>query len=209
MSGPVIVLASASPRRADLLRQLGIEPLVVPAHVDERYLPGESFREHAERLAREKAEVVAAHRPGSLVVGGDTVVVDGGRLLGKPASRAEAVETLLSLAGRSHRVMSGIALAGEGPTVSAVGDAEVRFRTFGRAAAEAYAASGEPMDKAGAYGIQGLGAALVDGIEGDYYTVVGFPIVRFLELLERKGWRWAFGAWERVHPPSPDPASQR
>lgn len=208
MSGPVIVLASASPRRADLLRQLGIEPNVLPAHVDERYLPGESFREHAERLAREKAEAVAARRPGSLVVGGDTVVVDGERLLGKPATTGEAVETLLSLAGRSHQVLSGIALAGDGPTVSAIGEATVRFRRFGRAEAEAYAASGEPMDKAGAYGIQGLGAALVEGIEGDYYTVVGFPIVRFLELVERKGWRWAFGAWERVSRPSSDPPTR-
>lgn len=197
---PPLILASASPRRADLLRQLGLEPQVAPAHVNEAYLPGESPREHVERLAREKVEKVAAGHPDALVVGGDTVVVDGDRIMGKPRSSEEAVAMLLSLAGREHQVLSGIALAGSGPTVSAVGTASVRFRAFGREAAEAYVASGEPMDKAGAYGIQGLGAALVEAVDGDYYTVVGFPIHRFLELLERKGWRYAFGRLEAHDP---------
>lgn len=197
---PRLILASASPRRADLLRQLGLEPHVAPAHVDEAYLPGESPRDHVERLAREKAEKVAAGYQEALVVGGDTVVVDGDRILGKPRSPEEAVAMLLSLAGREHRVLSGIAVAGSGPTVSAVGTASVRFRLFGREAAEAYVASGEPMDKAGAYGIQGLGAALVEAVDGDYYTVVGLPIGRFLELLERRGWRYAFGRLEARDP---------
>lgn len=193
---PRLVLASASPRRADLLRQLGLSADVAPAHVDEAYRPGESPRAHVERLAREKAEKVAADHPGALVVGGDTVVVDGERVLGKPGSEEEAVSMLRSLAGGEHQVFSGLALAGCGPTVSAVGSATVRFRPFGAVDARAYVASGEPMDKAGAYGIQGLGAALVEAVEGDYYTVVGFPIGRFLELLERKGWRYAFGRME-------------
>lgn len=193
---PRLVLASASPRRADLLRQLGLEPGVAPADVDEAYLPGESPGSHVERLAREKAEKVASAHPGALVVGGDTVVVDGDRVLGKPRSGDEAVAMLLSLAGREHRVLSGVAVAGGGPTVSSVGTATVRFRSFGPEAAKAYVASGEPLDKAGGYGIQGRGAALVESVEGDYYTVVGFPIGRFLDLLERKGWRYAFGRME-------------
>jgi septum formation protein len=166
--------------------------------VDETYLPGEAPVAHTERLAREKAEAVSRRAPDALVVGGDTVVVvDGRRVLGKPGTPDEAVAMLLALAGREHEVLSAVALAGAGETVSAVGRARVRFRAFGPDVARAYAATGEPMDKAGAYGIQGLGAALVDSIHGDYYTVVGFPVRRFLELLERKGWRYAFGRLER------------
>ncbi|HSG09547.1 MAG TPA: Maf family protein [Longimicrobiales bacterium] len=190
---PRIVLASASPRRADLLRQMGLEAGVRPAHVDESYLAGEGAEAHVERLARMKAEAVSSSEPGALVVGGDTVVVDRGRVLGKPRDREEAVAMLLSLAGRTHTVLTGIALAGPSGTVSAVGRASVHFRAFGPDEARAYAETGEPLDKAGAYGIQGLGAALVDGIDGDYYTVVGFPIGCFIELLARSGWRYAFG----------------
>jgi len=196
MTVPMLVLASASPRRAELLHRLGLEAAVAPADVDETYLPGETPAAHVERLAREKAEKVAAFRPDALVVGGDTVVVDGDRVLGKPRSPEEAVAMLQALSGREHQVLTAVAVAGSGETVSAVGTARVRFRAFGRQEAEDYVATGEPMDKAGAYGIQGLGAALVEGIEGDYYSVVGFPIGRFLELLERKGWRYAFGRME-------------
>jgi len=196
---PRLVLASASPRRAELLAQLGLSVEAVAPEVDETYPAGEEPEAHAERLAREKAEWVAARAPGAWVVGGDTVVVDGTGLLGKPASEEEAVAMLLSLSGREHEVLSAVALVGGGATLSAVGRARVRFRAFGPDLARSYAATGEPLDKAGGYGIQGLGAALVDGIDGDYYTVVGFPITRFLELLELRGWRYAFGRLER-HP---------
>jgi septum formation protein len=126
-------------------------------------------------LARSKAEAVATRHPGALVVGGDTVVVQGGRVLGKPADAEDAVTMLLSLSGESHDVLSGLALCGGGRTVSEVARAQVRFRGFGEAEALAYVGTGEPLDKAGAYGIQGLGAALVEEIRGDYYSVVGFP----------------------------------
>ncbi len=192
-ASPGLILASASPRRAELLTQLGLRFEVIPAHVDETYLSGEAPAAHAERLARNKAETVTRAAPGALVIGGDTVVVDRGRVLGKPGSAEEAVAMLLLLAGREHEVLSAVALSGIGDTVSAVGWARVRFRAFDAELARAYAVSGEPLDKAGAYGVQGLGAALVEAVEGDYYTVVGFPIVRFLELLERKGWRYVFG----------------
>lgn len=194
---PRLVLASASPRRAELLARLGLAAEVFPPSVDETYPSGEEPAAHAERLAREKAEWVSGRVPGALVVGGDTVVVDGGRVLGKPGSEEDAVAMLLSLAGREHEVLSAVALAGDGPTLAAVGRARVRFRDFGVDVARAYAATGEPLDKAGGYGIQGMGAALVDGLDGDYYTVVGFPITRFLELLELRGWRYVFGRLER------------
>jgi septum formation protein len=194
MSAPPIVLASGSPRRADVLRQLGLAPQIVPADVDESYQGDESAAEHVERLARDKAEAVAVRVPDALVVGGDTVVVDGTRVLAKPADRAGAVEMLRSLSGREHVVLSGLAIAGPHGTVSTVTSTTVRMRPFDDAVASAYVATGEPLDKAGAYGIQGLGAALVEGVEGDYYSVVGFPVGAFVDLLERAGWRFLFGA---------------
>jgi len=177
---------------------MGLDAEVAPADVDERYFEGEAPEAHVERLARTKAETVAVRHPGALVVGGDTVVVDGSTVLGKPADADEAVTMLRSLSGREHRVLSGVALCGPSGTVSAVGRAVVRFRSFGEADARAYVATGEPMDKAGAYGIQGMGGALVEEIRGDYYTVVGFPVGRFVELLARVGWRYAFGGLEPV-----------
>jgi septum formation protein len=193
-----LVLASASPRRADILSQLGLDPEVRPAQVDEQYLPGESPIEHVERLAREKATVVAATQTDALVVGGDTVVLDGARVLGKPSDIEGAVEMLLRLAGRPHEVLTGLALAGERGVVSGVTRTKVRFRDFDEDDARRYVATGEPMDKAGAYGIQGLGAALVEGLDGDYYSVVGFPVALFLDLLLQAGWRYDFGELTRV-----------
>jgi septum formation protein len=190
---PRLVLASSSPRRADVLRQLGLEPEVRPAEVDESYLAGESPVAHVERLARSKAEVAAARDCGALVVGGDTVVVIDGRVLGKPKDPGDAASMLGLLAGRSHEVLTGLALVGAHGTVSTVARAEVRFRAFDGEAARLYANSGEPLDQAGAYGIQGLGAAWVDAIDGDYYCVVGFPVGAFVDLLVRAGWRYDFG----------------
>lgn len=204
MSGrqPRIVLASASPRRLDVLRQLGLQPEVAPADVDESYLPGETPGEHVERLAVEKARAVAGrHTAGggdTLVVGGDTVVVDGGVVLGKPADEEEAVAMLLSLSGGTHEVLSGMAIYGGDDAVSGVARVVVRMGPFDEDTIRAYVATGEPMDKAGGYGIQGQGAALVAEIEGDYYSVVGFPVPLFLQLLARVGWRYAFGSFTPV-----------
>lgn len=195
---PRLVLASSSPRRAAVLRQLGLDPEIMPAEVDETYRPDERPAEHVERLARSKAQAVSLLEPGSLVVGGDTVVVQGGRVLGKPRTVHEAASMVASLAGKRHQVYSGLALAGDHGTVSGVGRASVRFRLFDEATAQRYAETGEPADKAGGYGIQGLGAALVDAVEGDYYTVVGFPVGVFLDLLERAGWRYDFGSLTRL-----------
>lgn len=197
-TGPRVVLASASPRRLDVLHQLGIEPEVAPTDVDESYLEGESPAEHVERLARRKAETAATRgsvAQGAVVVGGDTVVVDGDDVLVKPVDEDAAVEMLLGLSGGEHQVLSGLAVVTGGRTTSGVARTLVRMRTFDEATARAYVATGEPMDKAGGYGIQGKGAALVAGIEGDYYSVVGFPVGLFLDLLERVGWRFVFGSF--------------
>jgi septum formation protein len=204
MTPPPLVLASASPRRTALLDMLGLEHEVLHPHVDETRLDGEEPAPHVERLARAKAQAGASSRSDALVLGADTVVVLDGQVLGKPARRQDAVATLMRLSGREHVVFSGLALAEPGGAVhSAVSTTRVRFRSFDEALARRYVQTGEPLDKAGSYGIQGLGAALIDGIEGDYFTVVGFPVPAFIALLERAGWRYAFGALERIgHPAS-------
>lgn len=191
-STPAIILASQSPRRSQLLTMLGLHHDVQPAHIDERYEPGEEAAAHAERLAREKTQVVASAMRDSIVIGSDTVVVVDGDVLGKPVDRSEAVAMLLRLQGRSHTVATGVAVAYAGRILSGVERVAVRFRAFGRATAERYVATGEPDDKAGAYGIQGYGAALVERIEGDYFAVMGLPLCRLIQLLEELGWRYDF-----------------
>jgi nucleoside triphosphate pyrophosphatase len=208
MTVPILTLASASPRRAEYLGMMGIEFSVVAADIDEGWVPGESPHEHVERLARGKAAAVASrgvrgmHADG-IVLAGDTVVVLDGEILGKPKDEEDAVAMLLKLQGRSHHVASALALqTTDGVAHSGVSVTEVLCAKFGRCTAEAYAATGEPMDKAGSYGIQGLGAALVDSISGDYYTVVGLPIPLLLRLFRVIGWHYQFGAWSRSDPTS-------
>jgi septum formation protein len=197
MNGPAVVLASASPRRTALLDMLGLAHEVMHANVDETLVPDESAAAYVERLACAKALAVAGLRPDALVLGADTIVVLDGQLLGKPASRQDALATLLRLAGRDHMVFSGLALVSPGGVIySAVSTTRVTFRTFHDALARRYVSTGEALDKAGSYGIQGLGAALIESIEGDYFTVVGFPVPELMRLLERAGWQYAFGAIE-------------
>jgi septum formation protein len=196
---PTLILASQSPRRALLLKQLGLHFDVVPADVDESYRPAETPRAHAERLAREKARVVAARYPDALVIGSDTVVVLDGEVLGKPVNRAAAIDMLLRLQGRTHTVETGIAIAAPAAElVSSVESVMVHFRSFDRNTAEEYVETTEPMDKAGAYGIQGHGAALVGRIEGDYFAVMGLPIGGLLDLFRTVGWRYNFRGLERI-----------
>jgi septum formation protein len=197
---PRLVLASASPRRLAILRQLGLEPEVCPADVNERVHPGERPADHVLRLARDKAIRVLALEPEALVLAGDTVVVLDGDVLGKPESDADAVAMLESLSGRTHEVLSGIALAGRQGVLDSCTRTRVRFRAFDRDTARRYVATGEPMDKAGAYGIQGLGAALVEEVEGDYYSIVGLPVAALLRLLRQAGWRYDFGALHPIDP---------
>jgi septum formation protein len=189
---PTLVLASKSPRRAELLRRLGLEFRIVAAEVDESYIDHEMPADHAERLAREKAITIARQESGALVIGCDTIVIIDSDVLGKPRDEAEALRMLLRLAGRDHEVITGVAVASGERLYSAIERVRVRFRSLDRSECEAYVATGEPMDKAGAYGIQGFGSALVDSIEGDYFAVVGLPVSRTLQLLNRAGWRYLF-----------------
>jgi septum formation protein len=183
---PRLVLASASPRRAQLLRMLGLEIETVPADVDETWNAGEDPGAHAERLAREKALAIAARHPDAVIIGSDTVVAVDGDVLGKPRDAADAVHMLQRLQGREHEVATGIAVW-RGELHSAVERVRVRFRSYDDTTAHEYAATGEGMDKAGAYGIQGFGATLVERIDGDYFAVMGLPIVRTMQLLKRAG----------------------
>jgi len=192
MSKPRVLLASASPRRRELLNLVGIEHEVRPANIDETYLAGEKPREHAERLAREKA--VAIDAPDAVTIGSDTIVVVDGQVLGKPRDRAHAAAMLRQLSGRSHVVMTGVAARWRGVLASGLEEVGVTFRTLSEDDIERYIDTGEPMDKAGAYGIQGFGATIVDRVDGDYFAVMGLPLNRLVRLLQSLGLNYDFGA---------------
>jgi septum formation protein len=191
MITPRVLLASASPRRRDLLNLVGIDHEVRPANIDERYLPGETPSAHAERLAREKASAIDA--PDAIAIGSDTIVVVDGRVLGKPRDRTQAAEMLRLLSGRSHIVMTGVAVRWRGTLASGLEEVGVTFRTLTEQEIERYIDTGEPMDKAGAYGIQGFGATIVERVDGDYFAVMGLPLNRLVGLLATLGLRYDFG----------------
>jgi len=187
-----VILASASPRRRDLLTMVGIAHEVIPADVDETYGAGEVPRAHAERLAREKASVLAARAPDAVIIAADTIVVVDGDVLGKPRDADEAARMLRRLAGRTHTVFTAVAVASGAKILSGVEEVGVTFRPLDDATITSYVATREPMDKAGAYGIQGYGAAIVERIDGDYFAVMGLAIGRMLALLRELGFRYDF-----------------
>ena len=193
MTTPTVILASQSPRRRELLTLVGIPHTVRPAHIDEAYLPGEEPAAHAERLAREKAAVVAAVETDALVIGSDTIVVVDGEVLGKPRDEAHAAAMLARLSGRAHIVMTAVAVQWHGVELSAVEEVGVTFHPLGAEDIRAYIATREPMDKAGAYGIQGYGATLVERVDGDYFAVMGLPLQRLVRLMGELGVRYRFG----------------
>lgn len=194
MNRPHVILASQSPRRRQLLDLIGVAHEVRPADIDESYLPGETPRAHAERLARGKAEAIDDGRNGEAVtIGSDTIVVVDGDVLGKPRDRAHAAEMLRRLSGRSHVVMTGVAVRWRGRVASAVEEVGVTFRTLSNEDIERYIDTGEPMDKAGAYGIQGFGATIVDRVDGDYFAVMGLALNRLMRLCRELGLRYDFG----------------
>ena len=190
-----VVLASASPRRRELLTLVGIPHVVRPADIDETPLPDEAPAALVTRLAREKALRVAgtAGTPHTLIVAADTTVVLDGEILNKPESVADAERTLARLSGRTHTVATGIACALNGRLVSDVEQVAVTFRRLDADEIRAYVATGEPMDKAGSYGIQGYGATIVQRIDGDYFAVMGLSLVRMLELMRELGVHYHFG----------------
>lgn len=186
------ILASGSPRRRQLLDMLGIEHRVVPPEVDETRRDGEAPADYVVRLAREKARAVSGREPGALVLAADTTVVLGTELFAKPESVADAIAMLGRLAGRTHQVFTGVALAQGERVETALDVSDVTFRRLSGEFIADYVATGEPMDKAGAYAIQGKGAALIEGIRGDFFGVMGLPLRLVLELLERFGRPYRF-----------------
>jgi septum formation protein len=196
---PQIVLASASPRRAELLAQIGISCRIVPAAIDERRLRGEPALDYVQRLAATKAQAVAAEIAQSTgaeilpVLGADTVVtLDGGEILGKPRDAVAAAAMLRRLSGRGHRVLTAVALALGSRVEVRVGAAHVRFRSLDSREITAYVRTGEGVDKAGGYGIQGIGGIFAEHIEGSYSAIVGLPLMETELLLRAFGvatWR--------------------
>ena len=184
-----LILASQSPRRRELLGQMGLTDFIIrPALGEERADPNLSPDRLVEALSAHKGlEVAAASDPGDLVIAADTVVAVDGQVLGKPRDRADALRMLAALSGRAHTVYTGVTLCRDGVVLTQHEATQVRFRTLTPAEMEAYVDTGEPMDKAGAYGIQGYGALLVEGIEGDYSNVVGLPVCRLGRMLARFG----------------------
>jgi septum formation protein len=189
--GPArLILASASPRRRELLRQIGVPHRVIPADIDERRLPGEGIEQCVQRLAHQKADCVydaLDTADGAVVLAADTAVVLQDQLLGKPADRDQALQMLQQLSGRTHRVLTAVALRSAAGSSSHLSDSEVRFRDLRAGEAERYWASGEPRDKAGAYAIQGYAAAFIADLRGSYSGVMGLPLYETAELLHRAG----------------------
>lgn len=184
------VLASASPRRAELLSAAGYTFTVEAAEVDETPRPGEAPPAYVRRLAEAKAQAVALRRAGAVVLGADTTVVADGGILGKPADGADAAMMLARLQGRAHDVLTGVALTDGSRTLAAVSVTRVWFSAMTTDEIAAYVASGEPMDKAGAYAIQGRAARYVTRIEGSYGNVVGLPVALVHELFGRFAGSW-------------------
>lgn len=183
----MLVLASASPRRQELLRKAGIAFEVHPAHIAEDPLPGEDAKDCAERLAREKALAVAAQRPHDMVLGADTVVVIDGQILGKPLDAADAARMLRLLSGRTHQVITGVCVVASGRWSVASETTSVTVSQISQEEIASYVASGEPMDKAGAYAIQGLASRWIPCIAGDYSNVVGLPVELVRRMLRKTG----------------------
>ena len=182
-----LILASGSPRRRELLGHFGVSFSVIPAVGPETPPPGASAGETTAALARAKAEEIERTHPGSVVIGADTVVEIDGEILGKPHDERDAARMLRALSGRSHSVYTGVAVAKDGHTESRWEQTKVFFRPLTDREIEAYIATGEPMDKAGAYGYQGLASLFVEKIEGDYFNVIGLPLCLLGRMLAKLG----------------------
>lgn len=183
----MLILASASPRRRELLTQIAVAHTVVPAHIDETRRPSEPPGEYVRRLAQEKALAVAAQHTDVPVLAADTTVTLDGAVLNKPTDRADAEQMLRALAGKTHQVMTGIAVAYGQQRLAHVEQTAVTFGAILEGELETYLASGDSLDKAGAYGIQGYAGRWVTGISGDFFNVVGLPLAATVSLLRRAG----------------------
>ena len=186
-ASPVVRLASVSPRRRELLTQIGVPHLVTGAHIDEAVHPGERPHDYVQRMARTKAQTVWEQDLSLPVLGADTTVVLDGKVFGKPADRADALRMLGLLSGRTHNVLTAIALASKEGLAMRVSVSAVRFRTLAADEIAAYWETGEPRDKAGAYAIQGLGAVFIESLTGSFSGVMGLPLFETSELLRAAG----------------------
>ena len=184
---PPPILASASPRRRHWMESLHLPYEVWAPEVDESPLPGEEPEAMVARLAKAKAEIVGLVNPDRWIIAADTTVAVDHHILGKPETEADAVRMLMLIQGRSHQVHTGLCLRKDNASHTVVDTAEVFLRPVSRAQAEWYAATGEPMDKAGAYAAQGIASLFIERIEGSFATVMGFPVERFSELTQRLG----------------------
>ena len=186
---PKIILASASPRRVEILRIVGWPFETLPTNIDETRKNDEGAAAYVQRLARAKAEAAAQRGPGLLVVGADTTVVIGAHILEKPNDQDDARRMLRQLSGQWHQVLTGVAVINGATSESRVAyeTTEVKFAVMTRDEIDWYVSSGEPMDKAGAYAIQGLGARFIEEIRGDYFNVVGLPVRLLYKLLTKAG----------------------
>ena len=183
----MLILASQSPRRRELLSMLGLDFTIITADIDETMNPALSIEDAVAEVCGRKAAAIGSSHPGDLIIAADTIVVLEDRILGKPHTEAEAKAMLRSLSGRHHTVMTAFSLWKNGTADTHVEKTHVHFRELTDEEIAAYVATGSPMDKAGAYGIQGYGALLVEGIEGDYSNVVGLPVCRLGRMLARFG----------------------
>jgi len=185
-----VILASRSPRRHDLLKQMGLDFEVIPSRVEEEdFVENESPRDHVLRLSEAKAVDVGRRHPDTWVIGADTIVYINGVILGKPKTHAEALDMLGRLSGQEHQVLSGIAVqhVGRGKTDREAVQTAVKMRTLSQDEMKWYIGTGEPFDKAGAYAIQGIGSFMIDSIRGSYTNVVGLPLSELFQMLERLG----------------------
>jgi septum formation protein len=187
-----IVLASGSPRRKQLLEMLRIPFRVVPPDVDEHVLAGEQADAYVTRLSRVKAQAVVARAPDEVILAADTTVALRGRIFEKPTSPQNAVDMLEQLQGQTHKVLTSVAVAQNGRIEQALDVTRVTFRRADHATLDDYVATGEPLDKAGAYAIQGLGAPLIERVEGDFFGVMGLPLRLALDLLAKFGRPYRF-----------------
>jgi septum formation protein len=179
-----LILASASPRRRDLLAQIGLHPEIIPAHIDESRHANEAPKAYVQRLALEKARAIHALHADAKVIGADTTVELDGTILNKPRDPEDAERMLRRLSGRTHHVHTGVAVVSRSGERSHVETTAVTFAAVPESALAAYVASGDPLDKAGAYGIQGFAAQWIPRIEGDYFNVVGLPLAAVARMLQ-------------------------
>jgi septum formation protein len=191
---PIICLASSSPRRRELLSQIGVPHVVAGADIDETVLPGETPHAYVTRLAREKALAIRGTGQRLPVLAADTTVVVDGRVFGKPRDRADAIDMLGQLSDRIHEVLTAVALADSRGVSERLSSSAVRFRRISLEECAAYWETGEPRDKAGGYAIQGLGAVFVESLTGSYSAVMGLPLFETGELLQAAGIQFWNGA---------------